>query len=137
MSNDRPRRLCRDRAQSQQEPSVSSLIPFLFQSSTQQTARSVPTRSIMQQPRTSSTSQQLPVIVQPSPRPTQRAQARVENQPTQLQPLATHSSVQDNVHEQVTCPMCALDVNDSGLICDRCDTWFHYRCLFITDQEFF
>ena len=127
-SEQRPRRHCRDRETLSQQ-------------------HSAPARSILQQPHVSAygnASQPIPITVQPSPKPVHRTQSRISthkpstsatHSPSQIAP-PTAQPLPPSQQEQVFCPMCALDVNDSGLICDRCSTWFHYRYLFITDKEF-
>ena len=102
------------------------------------TTDSAPARSILQQPHVSaygSASQPTPIIVQPSPRPVHRSQSRINNSQHLTVPAPSsapgHTFLPSSVlqdqppsqQEQVACPMCALDVNDRGLICDRCNTW--------------
>ena len=121
----RPRRNCRDRG-------------YLSQPA-------APARNILQQSQAplnamGNASQPLPILVQPSPKPVHRTQSRInQNQAFTHSALPTATPLEllvPSQQDQVVCPMCALDVNDSGLICDRWNTWFHYRCLFITDEEF-
>ena len=40
--------------------------------------------------------------------------------------------------ENTSCPLCALQVLDNGpgLFCDKCKTWFHPSCLFVTNDEY-
>ena len=57
------------------------------------------------------------------------ARTTASSQPLPLQPTI-------NEEEHVTCPLCAIDVDESGLMCDCCKQWFHYRCLFISDDAF-
>ena len=40
--------------------------------------------------------------------------------------------------ENLNCPLCALQVHDggSGLLCEKCNTWFHPECLYMTEAEY-
>ena len=95
--------------------------------------------------------------VQPSPRITRSRPAR--NRRVLTQPLSVNLSdspthdpdgltanegtiVNNNTTghhiEHVVCPLCAMVVQDggNGLMCGRCDTWFHPECLYLTEEEF-
>ena len=70
-------------------------------------------------------------LSQPNPRMPTRAQSRINSSveiPLQAEPP----------NEQVVCPLCALHVEDDGpgLMCDKCNTWFHPGCLFITEVQY-
>ena len=92
-------------------------------------------------------------LMQPSPTISRTRSARALTQPTPLRPpiigvaqndeASTSSSLpinNNNIHnnENVVCPLCALVVQDggNGLMCSRCDTWFHPECLYLTEEEF-
>ena len=57
----------------------------------------------------------------------------VRNRRAMSQPVAT--TPQEN-GEITSCPMCAVQVVDVGLMCEKCQTWFHPDCLFLTSEEY-
>ena len=81
-----------------------------------------------------------PVLVQPSSESRPRVRSRLTQQshsqagPSESlipnPPLLTSSS------EITTCPMCALQVAEEGpgLLCEKCMTWFHPECLFLSSE---
>ena len=95
------------------------------------------------QPTTSrvSSSQPVPIIVQPSPKVTRSR--RVLTQPTSTSPISGNCSMHEqnaaqNPNEVLTCPLCALTVTDevNALCCDLCSTWYHAECLLIPQEEY-
>ena len=44
----------------------------------------------------------------------------------------------DQAGEITTCPLCTVQVCDDelGLLCEKCDTWFHPECLYISNEEY-
>ena len=116
LSSNRPKRNCRNRAVlSQPIAPTTSLRHAQITSNTQNVISSSP------------------VLIQPSPRPSLRTRSRT-NSLAKAAPIQLDSH--DSTEEHVVCPLCAIDVDDSGLMCDRCNQWFHYRCLYITEDEF-
>ena len=95
--------------------------------------------------------QPLPRLTQPSPRPprraTQPAREEVltnrESIPFNVAPINISESLTDTpdevaTNENTACPFCTLQVNDisGGVLCERCMTWFHPECLFMTNEEY-
>ena len=116
----RPRRTCRDR------PTASQPTPRA--ASSHNALRHVTNTHNFSSPR----------LIQPSPTLV-RSRSRTASQPGS-RTVSDHIPIQldtpQSSEEYVICPFCAINVNDSGLICDHCNQWFHYRCLYITDEEF-
>ena len=79
------------------------------------------------------------IVAQPSPALPRRA-----TQPTRAHVLAggsisiNLSSSAESVEENTTCPICAITVGEEGrgIMCGRCNTWYHPECLYITDEEY-
>ena len=122
--SDRPRRNCRNPPVTSQ-PAASSL-------SLQRQARA--RDRVRAGGRTKSSSQACPV--QPTLVTTSSA-----SQPARVNEggaVSTNRNVITPADENLVCPLCALQVQDSGpgLFCDKCCTWFHPQCLFITDNEY-
>ena len=70
------------------------------------------------------TSQTRPVLTQPAPLNLSDPVESVSETPA--------------ANEIISCPMCALSVSDDGpgLLCEKCMTWFHPDCLFMTEDEY-
>ena len=89
--------------------------------------------------RTQNVSHSLPIVVQPSPRVSSRSQSRLTHQRPEFLssvPLTSSTDNPNDFPEQIICPLCAVEVDDSGLCCDRCNTWFHTICVNITEDEY-
>ena len=90
-----------------------------------------------EQPRAASFTQPAVRVVEPSPRVIQGA-----SQPAHFHnnqnggPISINLNV-DPANENEKCPLCTLYVQDDGpgLFCEKCCTWFHPQCLFITEEE--
>ena len=95
--------------------------------------RSMRTRSVssLQPQPASSSSQPCVRVVQPSPRIQRSRGGRERVALTQPCPIPI-------AHEELACPICAIDVADTvkGLMCEQCSTWYHASCLFISDTEY-
>ena len=125
MSSGRPRRNCRNRGASLSQPTPQLANAIIVTSSLQPTSLPVapPTSSV--------------VIIQPSPKAHVRSRSRIHslnsNSQSSLTPLDRRIR-----NENVNCPICALHVQDSenGLMCDKCTTWFHAECLYVSESEY-
>ena len=96
-------------------------------------------------------SQPTPTLMQPSPAVSRTRQAhnmRPQSQPIPFQmdntpnatadPISTEQNVNAPAIENIVCPLCAVHVQDDGpgLMCEKCSTWFHPACLYISDADY-
>ena len=88
--------------------------------------RPLPTQTLPSQPTVR--------VVQPSPRINN---VRPQNSRAQTQPIPMANV---DVNENIICPICSIDVTDNAderaLICDRCQTWYHSDCLYMSQNEY-
>ena len=101
-----------------------------------------------------SSSQPTVKVVQPSPvirrfRPARNTRASTQpltvngrgsrsNRPSQSGPPIPIVNPVTELNENVSCPICAIDVaNDQrGLVCDMCKSWYHADCLYMTENDY-
>ena len=88
--------------------------------------RPLPTQTLPSQPTVR--------VVQPSPRINN---VRPQKSRAQTQPIPMANV---DVNENIICPICSIDVTDNAderaLICDRCQTWYHSDCLYMSQNEY-
>ena len=77
-------------------------------------------------------------LIEPSPRVFRSASQPAHTDNGNGGPIPINFSASDMANENEMCPLCTIQVHDDGpgLFCEKCCSWFHTQCLFITDDEY-
>ena len=94
--------------------------------------------STLQPRRSHALSQPAVWIVEPSPRVFRNASQPAHSSNRTGGPISINLNITDQANENETCPLCTVQVHadSQGVFCEKCSTWFHPQCLFITEEEY-